>query len=192
MNVASVVHILDVHPHDPAGDATSLRVPSHLIADFECPRHRILVGSLLIPHLPPIPRSTPLLAGACLFTPLLPARVADPRSRLGRRQVLRFARPTPERRRSEKSTKERLDHVPPLRRRSGGKRPAPTKETSAGGDRCPRRPPRLTQAGDLFLRACEPEHVKAPIPRPLSDDRRIDLNDGPSSKLDHSHCKAPP
>src|SRR5277367_5229782 len=45
MYVTFVVHILSVHSHNPAANTTSLRVPTHVITNFECRRHRILAGT---------------------------------------------------------------------------------------------------------------------------------------------------
>jgi hypothetical protein len=45
MYVTFVVHILGVHSHDPAANTTSLRIPTHVITNFECRRHRIPAGT---------------------------------------------------------------------------------------------------------------------------------------------------
>src|SRR5262249_3752562 len=73
MYVTFVGHILGVYFHDPAANATSLGIPTHAIANFECLRHRILAGTVLgcySSH-----ESNPSLsspqhqAGAQMFTP---------------------------------------------------------------------------------------------------------------------------
>lgn len=43
MDVAFVVHIARMHSHDVATDPTSLGIPGHVIANFECLSHELML-----------------------------------------------------------------------------------------------------------------------------------------------------
>jgi hypothetical protein len=46
MDVAFVVHVARMHPDDTATDPASFRIPTYVIADFECPCHTVIVKLL--------------------------------------------------------------------------------------------------------------------------------------------------
>lgn len=43
MDVALVVHVPCMHPHDMAADPTSLGIPGYMIADLECLGHELMI-----------------------------------------------------------------------------------------------------------------------------------------------------
>ena len=47
MDVAFVVHVCRVHPHDMAADPASFGIPGYMIADFECLRHEPILLHLM-------------------------------------------------------------------------------------------------------------------------------------------------
>lgn len=45
MDVALVAHVARMYPHDTTADSASLRVPTYMITDFECLRHKLMLLS---------------------------------------------------------------------------------------------------------------------------------------------------
>ncbi len=52
MDVAFVVQVRRMHPHDMATDPASFGVPGYMITDFECLRHELMVLHLMGMMLP--------------------------------------------------------------------------------------------------------------------------------------------